>query len=173
MATPTGRPAGRPAKPVEVKRATGNPGGRALPAYPAVGEGLPAVEDIPTPPTLGIDGLDLWNELWTAGRSWLSPSADRRIVTMLCQAQDEAEALRRAIATGEVKRHYVVPNGQHVTHPYVNQLRELRTQITAWLAALGFSPSDRARLGIGEVRQADVFDELQRRREARAAGGNN
>jgi len=73
------------------------------------------------------------------------------------------------LVTGEVKRHYVVPNGQHVTHPYVKQLQDLRVQMTAWLSALGFSPTDRARLGVGEVRESDMFDELQRRREARAA----
>lgn len=170
MATPTGRPSGRPAKPVEVKRALGNPGGRPLPPAPMPGEGLPAVDGIPTPPILGLEGLEMWQEIWSAGNTWLSPVADRRLVTMLCQAQDEAESIRRALATGEVKRHYVVGNGQHVTHPYVNQLKELRVQMTSWLSALGFSPSDRARLGIGEVRQADVFDELKRRREARASG---
>lgn len=170
MATPTGRPSGRPSKPVEVKRATGNPGNRPLPASPMPGEGLPGVDAVPTPPILGLEGLEMWIELWTAGRSWLSPVADRRLVTMLCQAHDEAENLRRALATGEVKRHYVVPNGQHVTHPYVKQLQDLRVQITAWLSALGFSPSDRARLGIGEVRQGDALDELQRRRQQRVAG---
>lgn len=173
MATPTGRPAGRPAKPVEVKRALGNPGGRPLPAAPMPGEGLPGVDKIPHPPILGLEGLEMWVEIWDAGSSWLSPVADRRLVTMLCQAHDEAEMIRRALATGEVKRLYVVGNGQHVTHPYVNQLKELRVQMTAWLSALGFSPSDRARLGIGEVRQADVFDELRKRREARAAGSTN
>ena len=167
MATPTGRPNGRPAKPTEVKRALGNPGHRPLPDPPAVGKGLPAVSDIPTPPALGVDGEEMWNQLWAAGKSWLSPDSDGSIITLLCQAHDESEQIRRALAIGEVPRYYVLPNGSYVSHPFVTQLKELRSQKTAWLASLGFSPSDRARLGIGEVRQADALDELERRRNER------
>ena len=166
MAT-TGRPTGRPPKPTEVKRALGNPGHRPLPEPPMPGEGLPAALEIPAPPPLGQDGLTLWNTLWKAGGKWLSPEADTPMMTMLCQAQDEMEEIRRAMALGDVKRYYVVGNGQHVTHPMVNQLRELRTQITGWLAALGFSPTDRARLGLAEIRHPDELDELQKRREQR------
>jgi P27 family predicted phage terminase small subunit len=167
MVSPTGRPNGRPSKPTEIKRALGNPGHRQLPDAPTVGEGLEAVRDIPEAPTLGNDGLELWNQLWTAGKKWLSPQSDLSIIVMLCQAQDEAEQIRRALAVGEIRRFYVLPNGQQVTHPLVNQLKDLRTQMTAWLSALGFSPTDRARLGLAEVRQVDVLDELERRRSER------
>lgn len=163
----TGRPNGRPPKPTEVKRALGNPGKRPLPNPPGPGEGLPTSGDVPSPPALGIDGMRLWTQVWTAGKSWLSPAADSHVVTLLCQAFDEAEEIRRALTIGEVPRFYKLPNGSYVTHPLVAQLKELRTQSTAWLSALGFSPSDRARLGLGEVRQADALDELEARRVAR------
>jgi P27 family predicted phage terminase small subunit len=163
----TGRPNGRPAKPVEVKRALGNPGHRPLPEAPMPGEGLPAATDIPTPPVLGVDGLDLWNKVWTAGRQWLSPNADAYLITLLCQAHDEAEDIRRAIAIGEVPRFYKLPNGSYVSHPLVTQLKEIRSQSTAWLAALGFSPADRARLGLSEVRESNALDELEARRANR------
>jgi hypothetical protein len=88
---------------------------------------------------------------------------------MLCQAQDEAEDIRRLLASGEEERFYVVGNGQKVTSPLVSQLKDLRVQITAWLAALGYSPTDRSRLGLGEVRQQDALDELERRRQERRA----
>jgi P27 family predicted phage terminase small subunit len=166
----TGRPNGRPPKPIEQKRAIGNPGHRPLPNAPMPGEGLPAVSDVPTPPPLGIDGRVMWNNVWTAGKSWLSPESDAHIVTLLCQSHDEAEQIRRALAIGEVARTYVLPNGSHVTHPYVSQLKELRAQMTGWLAALGFSPADRARMNLGEVRGADVLDELERRRQERLNG---
>jgi P27 family predicted phage terminase small subunit len=167
MATATGRPAGRPPKPTELKRITGNPGGRPLPAAPMPGEGLQSDGSIPTPPPLSPDGAELWQQVWIAGKSWLSPQSDYQIVVMLCHAHDEAEECRRLLSIGEVPRFYTLPNGSVVTHPVVNQLKELRVQITSWLSALGFSPSDRARLGLGEVRQADALDELQRRREER------
>jgi P27 family predicted phage terminase small subunit len=167
MATPTGRPNGRPPKPTEIKRALGNPGHRPLPEAPSVGEGLEAANGIPQAPVLGKDGLELWNHVWTAGKKWLSPTSDLSIIVMLCQAQDEAEQIRRALAVGEIRRYYVLPNGQQVSHPLVNQLKDLRSQITAWLSALGFSPTDRARLGLAEIRQVDVLDELERRRVER------
>lgn len=167
----TGRPDGRPAKPVEVKRALGNPGKRPLPVAPMPYEGLDNVKDIPEPPVLGIDGLALWNQIWTAGKSWLAPEADRHIVTLLCQNHDEIEDIRRAIAIGEVPRFYKLPNGSFVSHPLVTQLSQLRTQSTAWLAALGFSPADRTRLGLAEVRQSESLDELERRRNERMRAG--
>ena len=165
----TGRPAGRPSRPTEVKRLLGNPGQRPLPDAPMPGEGLPAVSSIPSPPELGPDGLDLWERVWGAGRQWLSPDADYPLISMLCQAQDEAEDIRRLLASGEEERFYVVGNGQKVTSPLVSQLKDLRVQITAWLAALGYSPTDRSRLGLGEVRQQDALDELERRRQERRA----
>jgi P27 family predicted phage terminase small subunit len=131
------------------------------------GQGLPNAADIPKAPPLSPDGAELWNQVWTAGRSWLSAEADHHMVVMLCHAHDEAEECRRQLTLGEIPRFYQLPNGSMVTHPVVNQLKELRVQITSWLAALGFSPSDRARLGLGEVRANDALDELQRRREER------
>lgn len=163
----TGRPQGRPPKPVEQKRALGNPGKRTLPNAPTPGSGLPAVSDLPPAPPLGIDGTDLWNQIWSAGRTWLSPSSDQQIVKMLCQALDEHEHMRRALSIGEVPRFYALPNGSYVSHPYVSQIKECRAQMTAWLSALGFSPTDRARLGVGEVRQIDALDELEMRRRER------
>ena len=165
----TGRPAGRPAKPLEVKRALGNPGQRPLPDAPLPGEGLEGVSSVPTPPELGEAGLELWYHVWTAGRTWLAPESDRTIVTLLCQAQDEATAIREIIASGEEPRFYTTANGQMVTHPLVTQLANLRAQMTAWLAAIGFSPADRSRLGLAEVRVRDELDELQRRRIERGA----
>jgi P27 family predicted phage terminase small subunit len=163
----TGRPNGRPPRPTEVKRLLGNPGKRPLPEPPAVGEALPMATVIPDPPPLGKDGQQLWDQVWLAGRKWLSVSSDFSMTVMLCQAQDEAEQVRRCLAVGEVRRFYVLANGQQVTHPIVNQLKDLRTQITAWLSILGFSPTDRARLGLSEVRESNALDELERRRTER------
>ena len=169
MAT-TGRPTGRPPKPTEVKRALGNPGHRPIPAAPMPGHGLDAMTGIPVPPDLGPHGLELWNRVWFAGREWLSPDVDYPLVVMLCQSQDEAEDIRIALSDGSEDRYYVVGNGQKVTSPLVSQLKDLRVQITAWLAALGYSPTDRARLGLAEVRKVDELDELKFRREERRHG---
>jgi P27 family predicted phage terminase small subunit len=172
MATATGRPTGRPAKPVERKRATGNPGGRALPDAPMPGEGLPSSGAAPVAPAgLADHGRALWADVWQAGRSWLSPEADRPLVESLCHAADEAEGLRAALADGSTPRYYEMLNGAIVTHPAVTQLRDLRVQRTAWLSMLGFSPADRSRLGLAEVRVRDELDELKNRRDERRAAG--
>lgn len=161
----SGRPMGRPAKPMEQKRALGQVKGGA----PMPGQGLGSVDGIPTPPSLGEDGLILWVHVWTAGKSWLSPDSDRTIVKMLCEAHDEHEEIRRQLSTGVVERFYTTANGQIVTHPLVTQLSNLRTQMTAWMAAIGFSPADRSRLGLAEVRVRDELDDLMKRRLERSA----
>ena len=166
----TGRPNGRPAKPVEQHRLAGNPSKKQLPAIPGPGEGLTAAKTVPTPPSLGPNGLDLWNHVWDAGRAWLSPDSDYTIIRLVCEAHDEYTELRDLLQRGEVERYYVTANGQVVTHPVVTQLANLRTQLTAWLAAIGFSPSDRSRLGLSEVRVRDSLDELKARRIERATG---
>ena len=163
--TGSGRPMGRPAKPAERKRATGSLTGNA----PMPGTGLAAASDTPKPPSLGEDGRLLWSHVWHAGKSWLSPDSDYTIVKMLCEAHDEHETIRRALATGVVERFYTTANGQIVTHPMVTQLANLRVQMTSWMAAIGFSPADRSRLGLAEVRVNDELDELNRRRNERTA----
>lgn len=161
----TGRPTGRPAKPLEQHRLAGNPSKKSLPDAPGPDEGLAAAEGVPVPPkNLGIEGVALWNHVWQAGRTWLSPESDQTIIAMLCEAQDDYCLIREIINSGAEPRFYITANGQMVTHPLITQLQNLRAQMTAWLAAIGFSPSDRSRLGLAEVRVRDELDELQRRR---------
>jgi P27 family predicted phage terminase small subunit len=163
----TGRPAGRPAKPVERHRTAGNPSKKRLPMAPLPGGGLDSPGTIPAPPsTLQIAGLAVWERLWVAGRSWLSPDADYLLVAKVC-AHEDAIAYRENLLRGDVTPWYEMPNGVLANHPAFTQANTLHTQQTAWLASLGFSPSDRARLGLAQVRVRDELDELYRRREQR------
>ena len=133
------------------------------------GQGLPPLAgSVPVPPaSLGVEGLALWDLVWRGGRSWLSPDVDRPVIESLCVAADEAEVLRVQLADGSLPRWYVMANGAMVTHPAVVQLRELRTQRTTWLSMIGFSPADRSRLGLAEVRVRDELDDLRERRDER------
>lgn len=168
----TGRPNGRPSKPIEQHRALGNPGHRSLPAAPEPGDGLDGVSSIPAAPAdLNDEGLALWAHTWEAGRQWLSPEADFQVVWLLCQAHQEITAMLGEFADGTASRTYVTSNASIVSHPYIAQIKELRVQMTSWLAALGFSPADRARLGLSEVRVRDELDDLTRRRNERASTG--
>src|SRR5882757_3926280 len=93
-------PGGRPRKPIEQKRKTGrspgrDAGGRTLPVAAVA---LPAVAGLPpAPESLGPLGRVVWDRLWSAGQGWLSITTDIDLVTRLCQAHDEREAMRRRI----------------------------------------------------------------------------
>ena len=157
-------PGGRPPTPTERKRRTGNPGKRALPE-PVVQ--LAAVASIPAPPaTLGDKGVQVWDRLWTAGQAWLSPATDLDLLTRLCEAHDEREALRDAIAD----EGYMVTGsmGQRRANPLLSELRSLESQMTKYESLCGFTPTDRARLGYAEVKRASKLDELLARRQDRA-----
>lgn len=157
-------PAGRPPTPTERKRRTGNPGKRPLPE-PVVQ--LAAVAHIPPPPaTLGDTGRSVWDRLWTAGQAWLSPTTDLDLLTRLCEAHEEREAIRDAIA----EEGYMVTGsmGQRRANPLLSELRSLESQMTKYESLCGFTPTDRARLGYAEVKRASKLDELIARRQARA-----
>ena len=160
-------PAGRPPTPTERKRRTGNPGKRALPV-PVVQ--LAAVASIPpAPDSLGEAGARVWDRVWTAGQAWLSPATDLDVLTRLCEAHDEREAMRDQVAQDG----YMVAGsmGQMRAHPLLSEIRALESQITKYESLCGFTPTDRARLGYAEVKRASKLDELIARRNERAAGG--
>ncbi len=130
---------------------------------------LAAVADIPAAPeTLGEAGERAWARLWTAGQAWLSPTTDVDLLTRLCEAHDEREAMRDQIAVDG----YMVAGsmGQQRAHPLLSEVRALESQITKYESLCGFTPSDRARLGYAEVKRASKLEELAARRAARVQG---
>ncbi|WP_202236555.1 phage terminase small subunit P27 family [Actinacidiphila reveromycinica] len=160
--------AGRPRTPTERKRLTGNPGKRALPE-PVVVE-LVSVADLPPAPgTLGDVGRAVWDRLWTAGQKWLSPTTDLDILTRLCEAHDERDAIREAIADAG----YMVPGsmGQQRANPLLSHLRALESQMTKWESLCGFTPTDRARLGMSEIKAKSKLEEMLERRAKRTGNG--
>jgi len=172
MVAPTGRPNGRPPKPTEVKRALGNPGHRPLPPAALPGEGLPSNGEIPKPPReLGKKGKEVWNTIWLAGKTWLSPTADLPMIILTCHAYEELEDMRIEKKRLKTEGHlyYLLPNGAEVAHPIFGQEKALRVQFTAWMSMLAMSPTDRARLGVAEVREEDEMDKLLKLKEARIA----
>jgi P27 family predicted phage terminase small subunit len=167
----TGKGRGGTPKPIETKRLLGNPGKRALPAAPTPGMALETAEGVPEAPTgLGEYGLANWNRYWDAGRAHLSAKADYGLMERLCRALDELDELRSWLAEDRMGRAwYVTANGQTVTHPAVKRIEQIDAQTTSWLAQLGFTPSDRARLGLLEVRTPDELDDFRRRKDSRAS----
>jgi hypothetical protein len=141
-----------PAKPIERKRKLGNPGNQKLPPVVVIAE---PVTEIPTPlRQLGRFGLEAWESIWTAGAHWIHGSTDIRIVQILCEAEDERAQLRHRVLTDQ---------DWHDR----NGLRSLEEFIIRIYSMLGFSPVDRGKMGVGEVRTLNVLDELRAMRERR------
>lgn len=140
-----------PPKPVEVKRRQGNLGKRALPSLASVST-LPAASGIPEPlRPLFTEGQRMWDRVWSGGALWLSPASDIEIVQLLCETMDERVTLRDLVLSGAGEWRDRVA------------LRNLDDQIKSHLSALGFTPIDRTRMGVAEVRQESKLDALRAR----------
>lgn len=141
---------GRPPKPIEQKRLTGNPGKRALPNQNTV-VALPSAYGIPEPHRpLNKPGLELWESIWGMAQNWLSPATDREILLMTCELLDERWNLRIKVLRDNRPEER-------------KALRELDRQLVANLSLLGFSPTDRSRLGIAEVKRQSKLEDLRSR----------
>jgi hypothetical protein len=140
-------PAGRPPKPVEQKRLLGNPGKRALPKQDQMILLAPA--DAPPEPTRPLlkYGQELWDRVWGMGASWLSDQTDLELLMMTCEMIDERWNLRVKVLQSD-------------DHRLRRGLRELDRQIVSNLSLLGFTPTDRGRLGVAEIKARSRIQEL-------------
>ena len=144
-----------PPKPIEVKRKLGNPGQRAL---PDTNETIliEPISDLPEPHRQLFDaGLELWNRTWSMGQLWISPKTDIELLLMTCEMLDERVRLRA----------YVWNNPEAWRER--KALRELEKNITNSLSLLGFTPTDRSRLGVAEVKAKSKLEELRAKRDQR------
>jgi P27 family predicted phage terminase small subunit len=106
-------------------------------------------------------GRDLWADLWSAGAEWLAPS-DAPLAAILCEMADEREAWKdRAASEGPT---FATSTGYIALHPAVSQVRTITRDMISVLSLLGFSPTDRSRLGLAEVRRMSGLAELLDRR---------
>jgi hypothetical protein len=141
-------PRGRPPKPIEQKRLTGNPGKRTLPDQKELVL-LPSAYDIPEPNRpLGSAGTELWERIWGMGQTWLSPQTDIELLLMTCEMVDERWNLRIKVL-------------QDNRPEERKGLRDLERQLVANLSLLGFTPTDRSRLGVAEVKKISKLEALR------------
>lgn len=146
---------GRPLVPLERKKLTGTLRPGRLPANaPMVALSEP-LEPPVAPESLTGAGLEFWAAVWRVG--WVSQTADYWLVLMASEALCEREGLR-ALVLSE-------PDNPKAR----SGLRELERQLVSQLGLLGFSPSDRARLGLAEVKKESKLEALMaKQREHRA-----
>ena len=147
-------PAGRPAKPTEIKRKLGNPGKRALPDKSVV-QYLEPVVSVPDParPLLKY-GREFWDKVWGSGLSWISANTDAELLLMTCELVDERWNLRVRVMQSNDWRER-------------RALRELDDRIIRNLSLLGFTPADRSKLGVAEVKAISKMEALKRRADER------
>lgn len=143
-----GKGSGRRPKPAEQKLRIGNPGKRPVKTADVI-VAFPQPDLEPLRP-LGTFGLALWQRIWLSGASWLKPTIDAELVQMVCEQVDERARLRTIVL--QDAKDWRSRRG----------LRELDRQIASLLGQLGFSPTDRAGLGVSDQKNHDFID-LNRR----------
>lgn len=140
-----------PAVPVEKKRQLGNPGKRALPGEDAI---VLYAGRIEAPEDLGVAGSALWSRVFDEGEIWISPRLDVTLLERVCRALDRVVTLERMFESDPSDRKVLMS---------INETDKL---IMSGLGLLGFTPSDRAKLGLAEVKRQSKLDELMARADA-------
>ena len=144
---------GRPVIPTEIKRLKGTLRADRLPSNAPLERLCEPLQAPREPFGLSGQGLAFWGAVW--GCNWISQKSDYQLVLMTAEAITEREALKELVAS--------IPENTKAR----SALRELDRQIVSQLALLGLSPSDRARLGIAEVKKESKLEELLRRKAER------
>ena len=147
-------PAGRPSKPIEVKRKLGNPGQRRLPNQAEIQMFEPVVS-VPEPsrPLLKY-GREFWDKVWLNGLQWISVNTDSELLLMTCELIDERWNLRVRVMQSNDWRER-------------RALRELDSRLISNLSLMGFTPADRSKLGVAEVKAISKMEALKRRQAER------
>jgi len=146
-------PRGRPPKPIEQKRLAGNVGKRPLPdnTIKLVQELVQDNKQVIEPPRpLGATGREFWDRIWGMAYTWISPESDLELLMITSELIDERWSLRVN----------VFRDGRPEDR---KALRNLDKQLVSNLSLLGFSPTDRSRLGIAEVKRQTKLEELRTR----------
>ena len=141
------------AKPLEQKRALGNPGKQKLPDVNST-ISLTAGRVEPHQP-LEWAGLLLWNRVFGAGQTWISPQSDVELLLVTCKQLDRQVILERMFVEK--------PEDFHVSR----QLLELENAIVRNLSLLGLTVDARSKLGLAEIKAETKMEQLRKRQVER------
>jgi hypothetical protein len=141
-----------PPKPTEEKRRLGNPGRGPLPKVIAH---IPGGYVEPARP-LEFAGRQLWDAAMTTGQNWIARNSDTQLLLLTCEQMDRRNDLITKIHETSEWRLY-------------RALHDLEKMISSNLSLLGFTPTDRTRLGIAEVKAASKLEELMQRKAQRVS----
>jgi hypothetical protein len=142
-----------PAKPLELKRALGNPGRKPLPDVNKT-VSLSAGKVDPHQP-LDWAGMLLWNRVFGVGQTWISPQTDVELLLMTCKQLDRQIILERMFVEK--------PEDFHIHR----QLLELENTIVSNLGKLGLTVDARSKLGLAEIKAESKMEQLRKRQDQR------
>ena len=142
-----------PAKPLEIKRALGNPGKRALPDSDST-ISLHAGKVKPHQP-LDWAGMLLWNRVFGVGQTWISPQTDVELLLLTCKQLDRQVVLERMFVEK--------PDDFHVHR----QLLDLESAVVKNLGLLGLTVDARSKLGLAEIKAESKMEQLRKRQQER------
>lgn len=124
----------------------------------------------PIPRGLGTRGKLEWRKIWETG-FWLNADQDYHWTEMIARAYDDITLFRKRVEEDGLIQHGSL--GQPVAHPLIAEIRKCESTIRQCLSVLGFSPTDRARLGIMEAdarkKVADLNEFLDRQAKRKTA----
>jgi len=135
-----------PPKPTEQKRLIGNPGRRPLPS-PTEVMPLPSGKPDQLAP-LNDRGQKLFDMASELGEQWISPASDAIILQHAAELADMTERVRLAAE-------------QTLDNQMLMRYNDLAKTLNSTLGLLGFSPADRTRLGLAEVKRVSKVEELR------------
>jgi len=139
-----------PPKPIEQKRLIGNPGRRPLPKDAVV---LPQLDMKPAPlRPLGDTGMAFWDEAWNKGQLWLGRT-DAWLVQLTAEMLDERDELRQILSER-------VARGDVDSWRDRRQLRDLERALISNLSLMAWTPVDRSRYGLAEVKAKSKLAEF-------------
>lgn len=133
-----------PTKPIEQKRLLGNPGKKAMPQPSQYIEGgyiepLRELEEA---------GLQLWRSAMTTGEQWIARNTDTQLLLLTCEQMDRRAHLISFWRSDPQDKNLLM------------RLAEIEKAIASNLGLLGFTPSDRSRLGLAEIKHKSKLQEL-------------
>ena len=96
-------------------------------------------------------GLAVWGSAWSLGEAWISDKTDIHLLQMTCEQFDERDQLRI----------YVLDNID-AWHERA-ALRQLEKDISSNLSSLGFTPTDRSKMGFTLAKTKSRLQELMDR----------
>jgi hypothetical protein len=98
---------------------------------------------------LEIAGKQLWDSVFQHGALWVSTRTDVHLLLMTCEQLDRREDLRSLLVEDPSDKNLLM------------RTMELEKSIASNLGLLGFTPSDRTRLGLAEVKARSKLEALQ------------